>query len=190
MAASGLRCWAWAFSSCGEQRLLFVAVRGLLLAVASLVAEHRLQTRRLSSCGARAQLLRSMWDLPGPGPEHVSPALAGGFLTTAPPGKSSASNLNHILGPRHYWNKICQKSDSILVKHIYIFRAYLTISVSSNIKRCDGSRITKQFEFTEWILFREFLLWHTTLPLWGRYFCEISLPGIAVLHICWFVFIL
>ena len=29
-----------------------------------------------------------MWDLPGPGLEPVSLALAGGFLTTAPPGKS------------------------------------------------------------------------------------------------------
>ena len=29
-----------------------------------------------------------MWDLPGAGLEPVSPALAGGFLTTAPPGKS------------------------------------------------------------------------------------------------------
>ena len=28
-----------------------------------------------------------MWDLPGPGIEPVSPALAGGLLTTAPPGK-------------------------------------------------------------------------------------------------------
>ena len=28
-----------------------------------------------------------MWDLPGTGHEPVSPALAGGFLTTAPPGK-------------------------------------------------------------------------------------------------------
>ena len=28
-----------------------------------------------------------MWDLPGAGLEPVSPALAGGFLTTAPPGK-------------------------------------------------------------------------------------------------------
>ena len=28
-----------------------------------------------------------MWDLPGPGLEPVSPALAGGFLTNAPPGK-------------------------------------------------------------------------------------------------------
>ena len=29
-----------------------------------------------------------MWDLPGPGLEPVSRALAGRFLTTAPPGKS------------------------------------------------------------------------------------------------------
>ena len=28
-----------------------------------------------------------MWNLPGPGLEPVSPALAGGFLTTGPPGK-------------------------------------------------------------------------------------------------------
>ena len=42
LAALGLRCCAQAFSSCGEQGLLFVAVRGLLIAVASLVAEHRL----------------------------------------------------------------------------------------------------------------------------------------------------
>ena len=32
-------------------------------------------------------MLRGMWDLPRPGLEPVSPALAGGFLTTAPPGK-------------------------------------------------------------------------------------------------------
>ena len=43
---------------------------------------------RLSSCGERAQLLRGMWDLPGAGLKPMSPALAGGFLTTAPPGKS------------------------------------------------------------------------------------------------------
>ena len=29
-----------------------------------------------------------MWDLPGPGLEPVSPALAGRFITTVPPGKS------------------------------------------------------------------------------------------------------
>ena len=38
----GLCCYTWAFSSCDEWGLLFVAVRGLLIAVASLVAECRL----------------------------------------------------------------------------------------------------------------------------------------------------
>ena len=42
LAALGLRCCARAFSSCGEWGLLFIAVRGLLIAVASLVAEHGL----------------------------------------------------------------------------------------------------------------------------------------------------
>ena len=41
-AVLGLRCCARAFSSCGEWRLLSVAVRGLLIAVASLVAGHGL----------------------------------------------------------------------------------------------------------------------------------------------------
>ena len=47
---------------------------------------------RLSSCGARTQLLCGMWDLPRPGLEPVTPALAGGFLTTVPPGKPSYGN--------------------------------------------------------------------------------------------------
>ena len=42
LAALGLLCCAQAFSSWGERRLLFVEVRGLLIAVASLVAEHGL----------------------------------------------------------------------------------------------------------------------------------------------------
>ena len=63
------------------------AVRGPLTIAASPVAEHRLQTRRLSSCGSRAEPLRGMWDLPRPGLEPVSPALAGRLSTTAPPGK-------------------------------------------------------------------------------------------------------
>ena len=74
LAALGLRCCMRAFSSCGERGLLFVEVRGLLTAVASLcceawalgswasvVAAHGLSScgsrpleRRLSSCGALA----------------------------------------------------------------------------------------------------------------------------------------
>ena len=42
MAVLGLRCCARAFSSCGERRLLFVAVRRFVIAVASLVVEHGL----------------------------------------------------------------------------------------------------------------------------------------------------
>ena len=33
-----------------------------------------------------------MWDLRGPGFEPVSPALAGRFLATAPPGKPELTN--------------------------------------------------------------------------------------------------
>ena len=42
LAALGLRCCSQAFSSCRDQGLLFVALRGLLIAVASLVVEHGL----------------------------------------------------------------------------------------------------------------------------------------------------
>ena len=42
LAQLGLRCCAQAFSSCSERGLLFIAVRGLLIAVASPVAEHGL----------------------------------------------------------------------------------------------------------------------------------------------------
>ena len=67
MAVLGLRFCARAFSSCGKRGSLFIAVRGPLTIVASLVAEHRLQ-------------------------------MAGGFLTTAPPGKSlDALNLRCLL---------------------------------------------------------------------------------------------
>ena len=61
--------WCTGFSSYGTQ--------------ASAVVAHRLH-----SCGARAQPLHGMWNPPGPGLKPVSPALASGFLTTAPPGKS------------------------------------------------------------------------------------------------------
>ena len=87
MAVLGPRLCARALSSRGKWGPLFIAVRGPLIIVASLVAEHRLQTRRLSNRGSRAQPLRGMWDPPRPGLEPASPALAGRLSTTAPPGK-------------------------------------------------------------------------------------------------------
>ena len=88
LAVLGLRFCARAFSSCTKRGPLFIVVRGPLTIAASLVVEHRLQMRRLSSCGTWAQLLRGMWDLPRPGLEPMSLALAGRFSTTAPPGKA------------------------------------------------------------------------------------------------------
>ena len=91
-AGASLRCGARAshcggFSCCGAPALgtwaSVVAACGL-----SSCGSQALE-RRLSSCGAWAQLLRGMWDLPGPGLEPVSPTLAGRFLTIAPPGKST-----------------------------------------------------------------------------------------------------
>ena len=55
MAALDLRCCERAFSSCSEWGLPFVAVRGLLIVVASLVVERGLLVCRISSCGTRAQ---------------------------------------------------------------------------------------------------------------------------------------
>ena len=101
MAVLGLRFCARALSSCGKRGPLFIAVRRPVTIAASIVAEHRLQTRRLSNCDSRAQLLRGMWDPPRPGLEPVSPALAGGLSTTAPPGKPPNGNLRAIFLLRH-----------------------------------------------------------------------------------------
>ena len=87
MAVLGLLFCARALSSCSKRGPLLIAVHGPLTIAASPVAEHRLQTRRLSNCGSRAQLLRGMRDPPRPGLEPASHAPAGRLSTTAPPGK-------------------------------------------------------------------------------------------------------
>ena len=88
MAVLGLRLCARASSSRGKRGPLLITARGPLTVVASPAAEHRLQTRRLSNCGPRAQSLRGTWDPPRPGREPAFPALAGRLSTTAPPGKA------------------------------------------------------------------------------------------------------
>ena len=52
---SGLHCCVLAFCSCSEAGLLFVVVHGFLIAMASIVVEHRLQglpwlTGKKSAC--------------------------------------------------------------------------------------------------------------------------------------------
>ena len=78
-----------------------VTVWGLLISVASLV-EQGLKCARASVVAARGLGGRTawtesphrIWNLPGPGIEPVSPALAGGFLTTGPPGWSYIQLFN------------------------------------------------------------------------------------------------
>ena len=45
-----------------------------------------------------------MWDLPGPGMEPVFPALAGGFSTAGPPGKSQ--NVTFLKSESSYLNVV------------------------------------------------------------------------------------
>ena len=73
---------------------------------AAAAADHR-----LNSCGTWAWLLRSVWDLSKSGIKTKSPALAGGFLTTEPPGKpedrvlTEVSSQNEVfrVGPNAIW---------------------------------------------------------------------------------------
>ena len=100
LAVLGLHCWVDFSLVVASESHSPVGVNGLLVAVASLVAEPESRAlglsscgppaleRRLSGCGTWAWLLCSMWDLPRPGVNPVSPALAGGLSTTEPPGKS------------------------------------------------------------------------------------------------------
>ena len=89
LAALGPCCCSQTFSSCGDRGLPLVAGRRLLTALASPVAEQRVKGSRAAVLAA--QLPRGTWDLSGSRIDPVSPALAGGFLTTGPPGKPSTS---------------------------------------------------------------------------------------------------
>ena len=81
-----------------------------------------------SSCGSGAQVIHGMWDLPGPGIELMSSALAGGIPITGPPGKflqihfqspslSSPSGIPimHTLAPLYYTHR------SHILLYLFIF---------------------------------------------------------------------
>ena len=73
LAALGLCCCTWAFSSCGQQGLLF-EVHGLLIAAASLVMELELQGAwGFASCGSRAlEQAQQLWPMKLLASEHVA----------------------------------------------------------------------------------------------------------------------
>ena len=92
-------------------------MRGLFLVAASgvysLVAVHRLPLRWLLLWNTSSRVHRLQWlwymtqvlcgicNLPGPGIEPASPALAGGFLSPGLPGSHIRLILRHIQGPDH-----------------------------------------------------------------------------------------
>ena len=91
MAALGLHCFVRALSSC----CVWASLCGGFSCCRAWALDCRLSScclwaleHRLNSCGAQIQLFLSTWDLPRPGTELLSSALAGRFLTTGPPGKS------------------------------------------------------------------------------------------------------
>ena len=74
-----------------------MVVHGLLVVVASLVAEYRLWVFGLQYLQHLGSVVvvhglscseRDMWKLPRPGIEPMSPTLAGRFVSTVPPGKA------------------------------------------------------------------------------------------------------
>ena len=74
------------FSSCGSwaQQLLVSAVAAHRLSVVA----RGFQTVGLAVVGTRVSLLHGLCNLPRPGIELMSPALAGRFVSTGPAGKS------------------------------------------------------------------------------------------------------
>ena len=98
LAVSGLCCCLW---------LSLAEACGLLFTVPSLVAEHGLWGEWASAVVAQgwASWLRSTWDLPRPGIKPMSPALAGRFSTTGPPGKSHQADVVHESPSLKAWTK-------------------------------------------------------------------------------------
>ena len=95
----GLCCSREAFPHCRKRGLLSLrcSLQWILLlqlvgsrARASIVVAHRF------SCPVSCGIL-----VPNPGIEPMSPALAGGFLTTEPPGKSWSSHCHIALNVRY-----------------------------------------------------------------------------------------
>ena len=89
-----------------------------------------------------------MWDLPRPGLEPVSPALAGRFSTTAPPGKAYNSFHSFALHLSSLCVIICQ------LKDVY-FRWSLNIFLARSLHQCQS------LEKHTWIFsrYRKLLPW-------------------------------
>ena len=111
-----MHCCAGFCLAAASRGYSLVAVCGLLVAGASLAVEHGLEgmwasvlvARGLSSCGSGPLEHRlsnsgawayfcSMWDLPRPGMEPMSSALASKVFSAEPPGKPNNDSWRHLV---------------------------------------------------------------------------------------------
>ena len=109
---------------------VFVAARGLSLTAASRGSSSLQRTDALlwllllqsegsrlpgvSACGAQASLSHGTCDLPGPMIKSTSPALAGRFLTTGPPGMSQSNVFLRSSPSKGNWQPGLRASDVYL----------------------------------------------------------------------------
>ena len=97
LAVLGLHCGMWASPSCGRWGHPLVWCTAFSLQWARLLWSNHSRAPGLSSCGSWAWLPRGMWNLPRPGINPTSPALAGGFLTREPQGSPKDALLCLLL---------------------------------------------------------------------------------------------
>ena len=107
---------------------------------------HRLQqlqhvssaaaTCGLSSRGTLAQWLCRMWDPPRAGAEPVSPALAGGFPTTGPPGEARIATLEYGVNyPVRHPKAISYAGGRALSSLSFVTSRYLN-ELCYNLRQC------------------------------------------------------
>ena len=119
LAVLGLRFCARAFSSCGERGPLFIAVRGPLTVAASPVAEHRLQTRRLSSCGSRAQVA----------PRHVGSSQTRARTRVPCTGRQILNHCGHQGSPKTSFSLVSSLENFISLKYSVGFLFFLRCAI-------------------------------------------------------------
>ena len=123
----------------------------------SVVVAHRLNgcgsqalEYRLSSCGTRASLLHSTWDLPRPGLKPRSPAMAGKFLTTAPPGKSLTADLSaETLQARREWQDIFKVMKGKHLQPRLLYPARSSFRFDGEIKTFTEKQKLREFSTTK-----------------------------------------
>ena len=139
LTALGLHCCAKALSGCSEGGCSLVSALGLLIAVASLVAEHGVQSAGFSNCGTPAQLPHSMWNLPQTRDRTHIPC-TGSWILKSPDhreGQHPLSYLFYILG--FYGDIILKAQFFCLKKCSYWLIGFLAHSFLRDVNQHDSS---------------------------------------------------